>query len=95
MGMARFPTMDDFAKRVAEKALDEYECEGKTLRQWLLAIAGGEAVHVVRCKDCTQWMYEYDDVGLCVTDVPDVDGVQRRADDFCSYGERKDNGKID
>ena len=48
-----------------------------------------DAVEVVRCKDCTQWMYEYDDVGLCVTDVPDIDGVQRRACDFCSYGERK------
>ena len=46
---------------------------------------------VVRCKDCKNWMYEYDDVGLCVTDVPDVDGVQRHACDFCSYGERKDN----
>ena len=55
----------------------------------LKKVGSGELVEVVRCKDCTQWMYEYDDVGLCVTDVPDVDGVQRRADDFCSYGERK------
>ena len=47
---------------------------------------------LVRCKDCKQWMYEYDDVGLCVTDVPDVDGVQRLADDFCSYGERRTDG---
>ena len=51
-----------------------------------------DLVEVVRCKDCTQWCYEYDDVGLCVTDVPDIDGVQRYACDFCSYGERKDNG---
>lgn len=49
-------------------------------------------VEVVRCKDCKNWMYEYDDVGLCVTDVPDIDGVQRRAFDFCSYGERKTDG---
>ena len=53
-------------------------------------IANGVTIPV-RCKDCTQWMYEYDDIGLCVTDVPDIDGVQRRACDFCSYGERKDN----
>ena len=52
-----------------------------------------DVVKVVRCKDCKQWMYEYDDVGLCVTDVPDVDGVQRHACDFCSYGERKDNAR--
>ena len=50
-----------------------------------------DAVEVVRCKDCKHWCYEYDDVGLCVTDVPDIDGVQRYADDFCSYGERKGN----
>ena len=47
---------------------------------------------VVRCKDCKNWMYEYDDVGLCVTDVPDIDGVQRLAQDFCSYGERRTDG---
>ena len=48
-----------------------------------------DVVEVVRCKDCKHWCYEYDDVGLCVTDVPDIDGVQRLADDFCSYGERR------
>ena len=31
----KFPTMDEFAKNVAEKALDEYEYKGKTLRQWI------------------------------------------------------------
>ena len=45
---------------------------------------------VVRCHECEYWMYEYDDVGLCVIDVPDIDGVQRFDHDFCSYGERKD-----
>ena len=50
-----------------------------------------DAVPVVRCKDCEYWMYEYDDVGLCAVDVPDVDGVERHASDFCSHGERKEN----
>lgn len=50
-----------------------------------------DAVPVVRCKDCEYWMYEYDDVGLCAVDVPDVDGVERHAYDFCSHGERKDD----
>ena len=57
-------------------------------------IANGVTIPV-RCKDCKCWCYEYDDVGLCVTDVPDIDGVQRLADDFCSYGERKGNGNDD
>ena len=52
-----------------------------------------DVVKVVRCKDCKHWMYGYDNVGLCVTDVPDIDGVQRLDIDFCSYGERKGNEK--
>lgn len=54
-------------------------------------IRPSDVVKVVRCMDCKNWMYEFDDVGLCVTDVPDIDGVQRLAHDYCSYGERKDN----
>ena len=61
----------------------------------ILSILGDEnqtptvdAIEVIRCKDCKQWMYECDDIGLCVADVPDIDGVQRYADDFCSYGEK-------
>lgn len=66
-----------------------YESEIQCLKTILGLDTTGDVVEVVRCKDCTQWMYEYDDVGLCVTDVPDIDGVQRRACDFCSYGERR------
>ena len=54
-----------------------------------IGIGKTQGTEVVRCKDCEWWMYEYDDVGLCVTDVPDIDGVQRLACDFCSYGERR------
>ena len=59
---------------------------------WCAQFKHKDDVRVVRCKDCTNWMYEYDDVGLCVADVPDVDGVQRMAYDFCSYAERKGDG---
>lgn len=31
----KFPSMEEMAKDVAEKALDEYEYQGKTLRQWV------------------------------------------------------------
>ena len=30
-----FPTITEIAKEVAEKALDEYVYEGKTIRQWV------------------------------------------------------------
>ena len=37
--MAKFPTIEEMAQNVAEKALDEYEYNGKTLRQWVEIIA--------------------------------------------------------
>ena len=44
-----------------------------------------DAVEVVRCKDCKR--YQLDSifhVGFC-------DGKRRKDDDFCSYGERKED----
>ena len=34
----KFPTYDEMAKNVAEKVLDEYLYEGKTLREWVKEI---------------------------------------------------------
>ena len=31
----KFPTIEEMARDVAEKALDEYEYNGKTLREWI------------------------------------------------------------
>ena len=50
-----------------------------------------DAVEVVRCKDCVNYCgFEHCKNGIC-----DVDSISKRAvypNDFCSYGERKDNG---
>lgn len=42
MNMAKFPTYEQMAKDVAEKALDEYVHNGKTLREWIKIIAEQE-----------------------------------------------------
>jgi hypothetical protein len=50
-----------------------------------------DAVPVVRCKDCEHWNK---DAMACDT-LPWVDSSEHAnwyADDFCSYGERKDGG---
>lgn len=53
----KFPTMDEFAKSVAEKALDEFEYKGKTLRQWIDAIyAASESFEW--CTDCKEYDQE-------------------------------------
>lgn len=36
--MAKFPTIEEMAQNVAEKALDEVKYEGKTLREWVKII---------------------------------------------------------
>ena len=47
-----------------------------------------DIVEVVRCKDCKHWRND-DGSGFCTN----PDGIDNYAmyDDFCSYGERKDN----
>ena len=83
--MAKFPTMDEFAKSVAEKALDVFEYEGKTIRQWAELIMTGEMVEVVRCKCCEyQGHCEIEDLLIHVVNCNNP---------YCSYGERKDDGK--
>ena len=45
------------------------------------------AVEVVRCKDCKNYIYSSFAMGMRCKH----DGVEWGKDDFCSYGERKDN----
>ena len=40
--MAKFPTIEEMAQNVAEKALDEVEYNGKTIRQWIEIISASE-----------------------------------------------------
>lgn len=53
-----------------------------------------DAVEVVRCKDCKHF-YEPDinPNRRCKRGGSQVWDVEFRADDFCSYGERKDGDK--
>ena len=80
--MAKFPTIEEFAKSVADKVLDDYEYEGKTIREWVELILKDELTEVVRCKDCKHWACG----DCCRLELS-------RPNDFCSYGERReDNG---
>lgn len=40
----KFPTMDEFAKEVAEKALDEFLYDGKSIREWMQIIASEDII---------------------------------------------------
>lgn len=57
-----------------------------------------DAVEVVRCKECHWWrkINAKNGCGICRHEVFSVDDCTvdpvTEPDDFCSYGERKDNG---
>lgn len=42
--MAKFPTYEDMGKKVAEKALDEFLYDGKSIREWMQIIASEDAI---------------------------------------------------
>lgn len=53
--MAELPGIEEFAKAAAKKVLDDYEFNGKTIREWAELLLNGNAVEVVRCKDCLNY----------------------------------------
>ena len=77
-----------------EKCVSEENCktcENSCLWRKMVSVAPTvDAVEVVRCKDCVNYCgFEHCKNGIC-----DVDSISKRAvypNDFCSYGERKDN----
>ena len=87
--MAKLQTMEEFAKKAVDLALDEFEYEGKTIREWTELILNGELTDVVRCKDCKHRGTDY-----CIFHVKgepaDEELLKKLDNDFCSYGERRE-----
>lgn len=42
--MAKMPTMDEWAERLGNKAINEYVYEGRTLKEWIDLMASGKLV---------------------------------------------------
>ena len=86
--MAKLPTIEEFAKKVSDLALDEFEYKGKTIREWTELILNGNLTEVVRCKDCKHRGTDY-----CIFHIngePADEELLRKLDnDFCSYGEKR------
>ena len=78
--MSRYIDADAFLKEYCEPYPHVYMAMSR-------AMADAPIIDIVRCKEC-----RYKDMELCAMYKLVVAGV-RKYDDFCSYGERKDNGK--
>ena len=69
--------------------------DAKIVRAWLDDQPTVDAVEVVRCKDCKHLKYGYqcyNPLGISLNNDGDA-YVLVDAYDFCSCGERKDNGE--
>ena len=73
---------------------DADDCKADYLREIIESVPAADVVPVVRCKDCIHWdddpdTYgaDYGPKGKCMKSFETM-----CADDFCSYGERKDGG---
>ena len=89
-----------------EKRLIRADATADAFTKWLTSTYDGrmpcdivaeiptvDAVEVVRCKDCIHW---HEPNSVCLKIYSDGAASvyawqDRKADDFCSYGERKDN----
>lgn len=54
----------------------------------------GDAIQIVRCKDCKYGDYDSKPDGAMVC-LRTNDGFWRKETDFCSYGERREGGNDD
>ena len=91
--MAKLSTIEEFAKKVSDLALDEFEHEGKTIREWIELILNGNLTEVVRCKECKHHYWEQEPchgkiVHYCK--LPHMRGVEVFKEFFCYYGDRKE-----
>lgn len=64
-----------------------YEMDGLDVARYLETLPVVDAAEVIRCKDCCNTEGSIDGCVWC-----DIHSVVMRETDFCSYGERKDNG---
>ena len=88
--------LDDFLKRYTEMERDGKlvvaACEIKQDFADMISNAPTvDAVEVVRCRECKfgDWDSEPNDAMVCMRTK---DGFWRSGNDFCSFGERKDDG---
>ena len=59
--MAEFPTYEEMAKNVAEKALDDFLYNGKSIREWMQIIASEDCIS----REFIEIVVDYPPADLC------------------------------
>ena len=70
--MAKIPTYEEIAKKVAEKALDEFLYEGKSIREWIKIIASEDAISRQAVLDLVNADWKYEGLEEPINSLPSV-----------------------
>lgn len=97
--MARLIDADEAYKVLTDTYHHRTEFQHEALKEALSKVPTVDAIEVIRCKDCVYckrfndvWYSPKRDELLCTLYVATYHTTEN---DFCSRGERRDNGKAD
>lgn len=62
--MAEFPTYEEMAKEVAEKALDEFTYNGKTIRDWVEIIVAQDLLAITELEKIKTELQSPEEIGF-------------------------------
>lgn len=85
--------MSNYIEREDALIVAEIGGSKETIKTNLKSLSSADVVEVVRCKDCDFWNKDEDVLGGRCDEWSDFENGTSRytgRDDFCSYGERKD-----
>lgn len=75
------------ANKIKPIDFPSHEMDGLDVVRYLSTLPTVDAVEVVRCKDCKHWL----DYGVCNRHIT-YPALWMEKNDFCSYGERRNDG---
>ena len=89
--------MDDLISRSAaiDALMEQPKLTRSVIRRVLRQVPAADAEEVVRCKDCKHRYYNEDRETHCCECWADGYDTPVRGDDFCSYGERREDNAAD
>lgn len=83
--MAEFPTYEEMAKRVAERALDEFLYNGKSIREWIQIIASEDCISRQEVLDLVNSDWKYEGLESDIENLPPV-RPQEKVGHWVSFG---------
>lgn len=84
--MSRYIDADALLLKIDLHGTNKFGMLDEDIREFIRSIPTADVVEVVRCKDC-EYLHSDDHGGYCV-----FRGFAT-SDDFCSFGERKDENE--